>query len=95
MGAALLAGGANHVANVQARGLMGYTVGGKEYVGGEPYANNPMPDGSKLPLATYTEWDVNSCTAGVARDQERIVKSTSDDYYYTADHYSNFTEFTP
>jgi hypothetical protein len=96
MGAALRPGGANHIANVQGRGLMGYTAArGKEFVGGEPYNNNPMPDGSKLPLATYTEWDVNACTAGVGRDQERIVKSASDDYYYTADHYSNFTEFTP
>lgn len=85
-------GGARHIANVAGKGVMGYSTSKGEWAGGEPYNNDPMPDGQRLPLSTYTEWDVHKATAGVGRGLERLVRSAGGVYYYTNDHYDNFTE---
>jgi hypothetical protein len=88
-------GGAKHIANVQGRGLMGYSTKRGEWVGGEPFNNDPMPDGQRLPVTSYTEWDVRPAVVGTGRGQERVVRSNGGVFYYTNDHYDNFTEFTP
>ncbi|MBV9599239.1 MAG: hypothetical protein JOZ87_20540 [Chloroflexi bacterium] len=90
-------GGTNYLADVQGRGLAGFKKGKNEYVGGSTFANNPMPDKSRLPYANgeiYQEWDTEPCTVGSARGAARIVTSSTRKVYYTVDHYANFTEFS-
>jgi hypothetical protein len=83
----------------------------KTYRGSQVYNNNPMPDGSRLPTAlAYTEWDVDEYfgpgltdatkqVKGYAPNAERMVagaaKGADSQFFYTADHYANFTEFDP
>lgn len=95
MGGALLAGGVRYIANVANKGVAGYRIGKKEYVGGIVFNNTPMPDGQRLPVTAYTEWDIHPAVAGKGRGGERIVKSAGGKFYYTHDHYDNFTEFAP
>ena len=90
----ILPGGSKHVPAVGNTGHAGYTKGQDTYVGGDPYGNRAMQDGSRLPTnTTYTEWDVNPYT-GTNRGQERVVLGADGKMYYTGDHYHNFTEFT-
>jgi hypothetical protein len=87
-------GGKNHLPNIQNRGFLGFKKGKDEHAGGKPFEGN-MRDGHKLPLsATYQEWDLNPCTQGQGRDGLRVVTSSDGKYYYTSNHYTDFTEFT-
>jgi len=90
-------GGSNYIANIQDRGFPGFKSGKNEYAGGRVFNNNAQPDGSRLPYAngqTYQEWDIYPCLAGNARNALRIVTSSDGKFYYTHNHYDDFTEFS-
>jgi guanyl-specific ribonuclease Sa len=65
------------------------------YVGGRVFGNfeNHLPrndlSGEKI---RYQEWDVNPKVRGQNRGAERLVTSSDERAYYTADHYNTFTE---
>jgi RHS repeat-associated protein len=69
------------------------------YRGNIEYKNDGRGNGQVLPKEdgagneiSYREYDVNPYRPGVNRGPERIVRGSDGKSYYTADHYTTFTE---
>lgn len=69
------------------------------YVGGRRFGNYGGNGEQKLPTRdahgkaiTYQEWDIHPKVRGRNRGAERIVTGSDGRAWYTADHYSTFTE---
>jgi guanyl-specific ribonuclease Sa len=84
---------AQYAANHQGQALPGY-------VGNRPYANDGRGATQVLPRTTtngnsitYREYDVHPYTPGVNRGPERVVIGSDGSRWYTANHYSTFTQF--
>ena len=95
--ASILPGGRAHIVNIQNRGFSGFKIGKEEYAGGKIFNNFPMPDSHRLPMnngQTYREWDIRPCEPGKNRGTERIVTGSDGKFYYTNNHYGDFTEFS-
>lgn len=65
------------------------------YVGGRRFGNYdrnlPQLD-AKGKRIDYREWDIHPKTPGRNRGAERLVTGSDGRAWYTADHYSRFTE---
>jgi ribonuclease T1 len=64
-------------------------VGGREFKNFEGLLPKKADDGTKL---KYQEWDVHPKVNGKNRGAERLVTSSNDHAYFTADHYKSFTK---
>lgn len=65
------------------------------YVGGRRFGNYEKRLPSKMPSGksiSYKEWDIHPKIPGRNRGPERLVTGSDDRAWYTADHYSTFTE---
>ncbi len=69
------------------------------FVGGRRFGNYGKDGEQKLPLLDaqgkaieYREWDIHPKVPGRNRGAERLVTGSDGRAWYTADHYSRFTE---